>query len=150
MPYDSSDYVHATKLALRDALAAAFPTAAVYLADRDNIAAYGPDGTFCLEAASSRTDVTADVPAVVVGLRIWIYVEAVAGEAAEQPLTALAQKLEAVLMAATKPGPSAQGDWLATETLQTTYLPVEKGRARRRPYLRAARTDWEVRLAACR
>lgn len=150
MRYDPTDYVRATKEQVRDLIAAAFPSASVYLADRETIPSYKPAGTFCLEATTSRVDASAEIAAVIVGLRIWTYVEAVAGEDAEQLLTALAQKLEAVLMAATRGGPNAQADWLAAETLQTTYVPAEKGRARRRPYLRAAHTDWEVRLAATR
>lgn len=150
MRYDPTDYVQATKERVRDLITAAFPSAAVYLADRETIPSFKPAGTFCLEATTSRVDTSAGIAAVIVGLHIWTYVEAVAGEDAEQLLTARAQKLEAVLMAATRGGPDAQVDWLAVEMLQTAYVPAEKGRARRRPYLRAARTDWEVRLAPIR
>ncbi len=151
LPHDPADYVHATKLQVKAALEEAFGGAAVYLADLDNIPAYGAAGTFCLEAAASEVDAAA-TPAgqIAVTLRVWTYVEEVDAAAAEERLSALTQKLEAVLCAAARPHPGPAGDWLAADVLQTTFLPREKGRARRRGYLRAARTDWRVRLAACR
>jgi hypothetical protein len=150
-PYDPADYVHATKLKVKAALEESFAGAAVYLADLDNIPAYAPAGTFCLEAAASYVALAA-TPAgqIAVTLRIWTYVEEVDAAAAEERLSALTQKLEAVLAAAARPYPGPAGDWLAVEILQTTFLPRDKGRGRRRGYLRAARTDWRVRLAACR
>jgi len=149
--YDATDYVLATKNSLRDLIVQEFPGAAVYMADLDVIPAFGGGGTFCLEAAASGADPGAGAFApVVLTFRIWSYVEAVSAEAAEGALSALAQKLEAVVMAATRPAPAGDNPWLATEYLQTTYLPREKGRALRRKYLRAARTEWRVRLAAAR
>ncbi len=151
MPYDTGDYVTATKGQVKALIEAEFPGAVVYLADLDNIPAFGAGGTFCLEAASSAADTTNRAfGQVIVALRVWTYTEEVDAAAAEETVAALAQKLEAALLAATRPGPDAARAWFATEYLETTYMPREKGRALRRKYLRAGRTDWRVRLAACR
>jgi len=151
VPYDASDYVKATKLKVRDLIVDAFDGAVVYLADLDNIPAFGAGGTFCLEALGSAVDAgPGSFGQVAVTLCIWTYVETVDAAAAAEAVSALAQKLEAVLFAATRDAPGADDAWLATDFLQTSYMPREKGRAFRRKYLRAARTDWRVRLAACR
>jgi hypothetical protein len=148
--YDVTDYVKKTKEEVKTLVEREFDGAAVYLFDPGRIPAFGDGGTFCLEAASSAVETAAaDYGLVVVTLRIWTYVEGTDG-AAEEALAALAQKLEAVLFAATEPSFRAYPAWLATEYLQTNYMIREKGRAFRRKPLRAARTEWRVRLAARR
>lgn len=146
-PGDDRNYVQAVKEQLAALIAGTFAGARVYFADVDNIPAFGEAGTFCLEAGSSAVDTAGRV---VVALRIWSYVEETDAAAAEQKVSALAQRLEAAIWAATREGPNPDFGWLATEYLETTYLPREKGRALRRRYLRAGRTDWRVRLAVNR
>ncbi len=150
MRYDVTDYVKKTKKEVKTLVEREFDGAAVYLFDPGRIPAFGDGGTFCLEAASSAAETgAAGYGLVVVTLRIWTYVEGADG-AAEEALAALAQKLEAVLFAATEPSFRVYPAWLATEYLQTNYMIREKGRAFRRKPLRAARTEWRVRLAARR
>ncbi|NIT36239.1 MAG: hypothetical protein GTN49_07030 [candidate division Zixibacteria bacterium] len=150
MRYDVTDYVKKTKEEVVALIKREFDGAAVYLFDPGHIPAFGDGGTFCLEAASSAVETAAaDYGRVVVTLRVWTYVERADG-AAEEAVTALAQKLEAVLFAAAEPSFRVYPAWLATEYLQTNYMTAEKGRAFRRKPLRAARTEWRVRLAARR
>jgi hypothetical protein len=148
--YDGRDYVTETKLRVQELVASEFEGAAVYLADLDNIPTFGAGGTFCIEALGSAVDVAGALPNVLVTLRVWTYVEAVDAAEAEERVAVLAQKLEAALLAASRPAPAAGAPWLDAEYLATVYMPREKGRAFRRQYLRAGRTDWRVRLAACR
>jgi len=149
--YDGTDYVRDCKQTVKALLEEEFEDARVYLADLETIPTFGAGGTFCIEALSSGVETAAGaLGQVLVTLRIWTYAEEVEGERAEEAVSSLAQKLEGVLLAATRTAPAAGRDWLATEYLETTYLPREKGRTWRRRYLRAGRTDWRVRLAACR
>jgi len=147
--YDVTDYAKKTKEEVIALIEREFDGAAVYLFDPGHIPAFGDGGTFCLEAAASAVETAADYGRVVITLGVWTYVEGADG-AAEEALTALAQKLEAVLFAAAEPSFRVYPAWLATEYLQTNYMIREKGRAFRRKPLRAARTEWRVRLAARR
>jgi hypothetical protein len=148
--YDVTDYVKKTKVEVKALIEREFEGAAVYLFDPGRVPAFGDGGTFCLEGAASAVEATAaDYGRVAITLRVWTYVEGEDGPA-EEAVTALAQKLEAVLFAATKPSFHADETWLETEYLQTNYMIREKGRAFRRKPLRAARTEWRVRLAARR
>jgi len=150
MGCDPTDYVKAVKEKARALLEREFDGAAVYAADPEHIPAFGAGGTFCLEAASSAVEAAAaDYGRVVVMLRIWTYIDGV-GPEAEEAVAALAQRLEAALFAARLPRSRAGALGLETEYLRTDYLTREKGRAFRRRRVRAARTEWRVRLAARR
>ena len=150
MRYDVTDYVKKAKVEVKALIEREFEGAAVYLFDPGHVPAFGDGGTFCLEAAASAVETAAaDYGRVAITLRLWTYVEGADGPA-EEAVTALAQKLEAVLFAATKPSFHADETRLETEYLQTNYMIREKGRAFRRKPLRAGRTEWRVRLAARR
>ena len=90
-----------------------------------------------------------DYGRIVVALRIWTYVDG-DGPGAEKEVAALAQRLEAALFGAGLPSGRAGALGFETEYLRTDYLTREKGRAFRRRRVRAARTEWRVRLAARR
>lgn len=148
-PAVTTDFVAETKAAVKDLIAEGFPGATIYLADYDNIPRFNDAGTFCLEAASSGVEVGAQRH-VVVTIRVWTYVEAADAAVAEEALTARAQRLEGLLAAAGTTAPAPGSRWLKPEALETVYQLREKGRLWRRQYLRAARTEWRVKLAACR
>jgi hypothetical protein len=151
MIYDATDYVKKTKELVKNLIEDEFINAVVYMSDPDNIPAYGDDGTFCIEGVASGADTGHGAfGQVYVTIRIWTYYTEVDSEMAEERVSELAQKLEAVLLAAASDGPGSNNDLAGVDFIQTVYLTREKGRALRRKYLRAARTDWRVRLAACR
>lgn len=151
MIYDATDYVKSTKELVKSLIEAEFDGAAIYMSDPDNVPAYGDGGTFCIQGLASGADTSAGAfGQVYVTLRIWTYYTEVDSELAEERVSELAQKLEAVLLAAALSGPGSSNDLVGTDFIQTAYLTREKGRALRRKYLRVARTDWRVRLAACR
>jgi hypothetical protein len=148
MRREATDYVRETLAKARALVARQFEGAVVYAGDREHVPARGDGGTFCVEAASSAVEAAAeDYGRVVVTLRIWTYVDG-DGPEAEEAAAARAQRLEAALFAAGLPSGGALG--LETEYLRTDYLTREKGRAFRRRRVRAARTEWRVRLAARR
>ncbi|UCE26830.1 MAG: hypothetical protein JSW52_10870 [Candidatus Coatesbacteria bacterium] len=150
MIYDATDYVKETKELVKSLIETEFAGAIVHMSDPDNVPAYG-GGTFCVEGAASGADTSHGAfGQVYVTIRVWTYYTEVDNELAEARVSELAQKLEAVLLAATSGGPAAGNDIVGTDFIQTAYLTREKGRALRRKYLRAARTEWRVRLAACR
>jgi len=145
---DGADYVAETKVRLQAVLEQEF-RAAVYLADVDPIPACGAEGTFCVEAAASGVDTSDDgYGAVVVTLRIWTYAGRRGGVAAERQVCALAQRLEAALLAAA--GPGGYAGWRRTEYLETTYVRRARGRGFGRRLVPAGRTEWRVRLRARR
>jgi len=148
-PAVTTDFVAETKLAVKALIEQGFPGAAVYTADYDNIPRFGDAGTFCVEAAASGVEVGANRH-VVVTIRVWTYVEAADAAVAEDTLTSRAQRLEGILAAAGAAAPAPSVRWLRPEALETVYQMREKGRLWRRQYLRAARTEWRVKLAACR
>lgn len=151
MIYDATDYVKKTKELVKDLIEAEFAGAVVYMSDPDNVPAYGDGGTFCIEGAASGADTSHGAfGQVYVTVRIWTYYTEVDNELAEARVSELAQKLEAALLAAASRGPGVGNDIVGTDFIQTVYLTKEKGRALRRKYLRTARTEWRVRLAACR
>ncbi len=146
----AADYVGEMLAKARALLAREFEGAVVYAGDPERIPAFADGGTFGVEVASSGVEARArDYGRVVVTLRIWTYVGG-DGAAAEKEVGALAQRLEAALFAAGLPSGSAGALGLETEYLRTDYLTREKGRAFRRRRVRAARTEWRVRLAARR
>jgi hypothetical protein len=150
MRRDTTDYVGEMLTKTRALLAREFEGAVVYAGDPERVPAFGEGGTFGVEVASSAVEATAaDYGRVVVALRVWTYV-AGDGPAAEKEVAALAQRLEAALFAAGLPSARAGALGLETEYLRTDYLTREKGRAFRRRRVRAARTEWRVRLAARR
>lgn len=151
MVYNATDYVKCTKDLVRGLIEAEFAGAVVYLSDPDNIPAYGEGGTFCIEGFSSGVDTSPGAfGQVYVTVRVWTYCTEVNSELAEERVSELAQKLEAILLEVSSRGPATDNDLMNTDYIQTVYLTREKGKALRRKYLRAARTDWRVRLAACR
>ena len=150
MIYNDTDYVRVVKLLVKDLIEAEFAGSAVYMSDPDNIPDFGDEGTFCIEGLASGVNTGQPPGQVYVTLRIWTYYNELDGELAEERVSNLAQKLEGLLLAATSSGPTALSDLVGTDFIQTTYLTKQKGRTLRRKYLRAARTDWRVRLAATR
>lgn len=151
MIYDATDYVKKTKELVKNLIEGEFINAAVYMSDPDNVPIYGDYGTFCIEGVASGADTTHGAfGQVYVTIRVWTYYTEVDSEVAEERVSELAQKLEAVLLTAASGGPSSNNDLVGVDFIQSVYLTREKGRALRRKYLRAARTDWRVRLAACR
>lgn len=151
MIYDATDYVKKTKELVKNLIEGEFINAVVYMSDPDNVPVYGGDGTFCIEGVASGADTTHSAfGQVYVTIRVWTYYTEVDSETAEERVSELAQKLEAVLLAAASDGPSSNNDLVGVDFIQSVYLTREKGRALRRKYVRAARTDWRVRLAACR
>ncbi len=150
MIYNETDYVKAVKLQVKDLLEAEFDGVVVYPYDPDNLPHFGDSGTFCIEGLASGVNTGYPVGQVYVTLRIWTYFDELDGELAEERVSTLAQKLEGVLLAAAASGPSALSDLAGTDFIQTNYLVKDKGRLLRRKYLRVARTDWRVRLAATR
>ncbi len=148
MRRDATDYVGETAAKVRALLAREFEGAVICVGDPEQVPASGSGGTFGVEAASSAVEAAAeDYGRVVVTLRIWTYVGG-DGPGAEGAVAALAQRLEAALFAAGLPSGGAGALGLETEYLRTDYLTREKGRAFRRRRVRAARTEWRVRLAA--
>lgn len=144
------DYVGEAAAKTRALLAREFDGAAVCAGDPERVPAAGRGGTFGVEIASSAVETTAeDYGRVVATLRIWTYVDG-DGPAAAEVVTALAQRLEAALFAAGLPAGGGGALGLETQYLRTDYLTREKGRAFRRRRVRAARTEWRVRLAARR
>jgi len=150
MIYNSTDYVKEIKLQVKNLIEKEFIDVIVYLADSSNIAEYGVGGTFCIEGAASGVSVAQKPGQVHITLRIWTYFNEVDNELAEEQVSQLAQKLEGLLVAYSSNSPNSASDIVASDFIQTTYLTREKGRTLRRKYLRAARTDWRVRLAATR
>lgn len=148
--YNDTDYVKAVKLQVKDLLETEFEGAAVYMYDPDNLPHFGEVGTFCIEGLASGVNAGYPVGQIYVTLRIWTYYDELDGELAEERVSKLAQKLEGVLLAAAASGPCALSDLAGTDFIQTTYMSKQKGRSLRRKYLRTARTDWRVRLAATR
>lgn len=150
MRRDATNYVREVKERVRALIERELDGAVVYAADPEHIPAFGPGGTFCVEAASSGVEAAAaDYGRVVVTLRIWTYVDG-DGSEAEEAVAALAQRLEAALFAAGLPSAGAGSLGIETEYLRTDYLIREKGRAFRRRRVRAGRTEWRARLAARR
>lgn len=151
MIYDATDYVKKTKELVKNLIKGEFINAVVYMSDPDNVPVYGDDGTFCIEGVASGADTAHGAfGQVYVTIRVWTYYTEVDSEIAEERVSELAQKLEAVLLAAVSGGPGSNNDLVGVDFIQSVYLTREKGRALRRKYVRAARTDWRVRLAACR
>ncbi len=148
--YNDTDYVRAVKLQIKGLIEAEFAGAAVYMHAPDNLPQFGDAGTFCIEGLASGVNTGTPIGQVYVTLRIWTYYDELDGELAEERVSKLAQKLEGLLLAAASSGPGALSDLAGTDFVQTTYLTRQKGRTLRRKYLRAARTDWRVRLAATR
>jgi hypothetical protein len=149
MRCDATDYVGETLGAVKALLEREFAGAAVYAGDMDRVPAFGGGGAFCLEAAASGVETAAaDYGRVVVTLRIWTFAGERGGERAEEAVPALAQKLEAVLLAAAR-DPAYPG-WVRTEYLQTNYVTRRAGRPFRLKYIPAGRTEWRVCLAARR
>jgi hypothetical protein len=146
---DGADYVAETKVHVQAVVEREFRDAVVYLADVDPIPGFGTGGTFCVEAAASAVDTSDDgYGNVVVGLRIWTYAGRRAGAGAEGQVCALAQRLEAALLAAT--GRAGHAGWRRTEYLETTYVRRARGRGFGRRLIPASRTEWRVRLRARR
>ena len=149
MRYDAGDYVRETREAVKALLEREFVGAAVYGGEVDGIPAFGDGGTFCLEAAASGVETAAaDYGRVVVTLRIWTFAGERDAERAGEAVPALAQKLEAVLLAAARD--PAYPSWIRTEYLQTSYVTRRAGRPFRLRYVPAGRTEWRVCLAARR
>lgn len=133
MRYDATDYVGETVAAVEALLEREFAGAA----------------TFCLEAAASGVETAAsDYGRVVVTLRVWTFAAERDAGRAEERVPALAQKLEAVLLAAARD--PAYPSWVRTEYLQTNYVTRRAGRPFRLRYVPAGRTEWRVCLAARR
>ncbi|MCP4231267.1 MAG: hypothetical protein GY771_14115 [bacterium] len=150
MIYNDTDYVKAVKLLVKDLIETEFGGTAVYLYDPDNLPDFGDEGTFCIEGLASGVNTGPPAGQVYVTLRIWTYYRELDNELAEERVSGSARKLEGVLLAASSSGPTALSDLVGTDFIQTTYLTRQKGRTLRRKYLRAARTDWRVRLSATR
>jgi hypothetical protein len=151
MIYDATDYVKKTKELVKLLIETEFVNPVVFMSDPDNVPTYGDGGTFCIEGVASGADTSHGAfGQVYVTIRVWTYYTEVDSETAEERVSELAQKLEAALLATVSGGPSSNNDLAGVDFIQTVYLTREKGRALRRKYLRAARTDWRVRLAACR
>jgi hypothetical protein len=150
MLYNDIDYVKTVKLQIKGLIETEFEGSTVYLHDPDNLPDFGDAGTFCIEGLASGVNTAPPVGQVYVTLRIWTYYNELDNELAEERVSGLAQKLEGVLLTACSSGPAALSDLVGTDFIQTTYLAKQKGKALRRKYLRAARTDWRVRLGAIR
>jgi len=148
--YNDTDYVRVVKLLVKDLLEAEFAGSSVYMSDPDNLPDFGDDGAFCIEGLASGVNTGHPIGQAYVTLRVWTYYNELDGELAEERVSKLAQKLEGLLLAAASSGPTALSDLAGTDFIQTIYMVKHKGRLLRRKYLRAARTDWRVRLAATR
>jgi hypothetical protein len=150
VPGETVNYVREVATRVRTLITREIAGAAVYAGDPERIPAFGPGGTFAVEAAASGVEAgTAYNGYVAVTLRIWTYADG-DGDEAEEAVSAAAQRLEAVLFAAKAFSLGEGALKLKTEYLRTDYLTREKGRAFRRRRVRAGRTEWRVRLAARR
>jgi hypothetical protein len=133
MHYDATDYVGETATAVRALL------------ERE----FGGAAAFRVEAAATGVEpAPSDYGRVVVTLRIWTFAAERDRRRAEERVPALAQKLEAVLLAAARD--PAYPDWVRTEYLQTNYVTRRAGRPFRLREVPAGRTEWRVCLAARR
>lgn len=133
MRYDATDYVGETAAEVKALLEREFGGAAV----------------FRVEAAASGVQTApSDHGRAVVTLRVWTFAAERDARTAEEKVGALAQKLEAVLFAASR-DPAYLG-WIRTEYLQTDYVTRRVGRPFRSRYVPAGRTEWRVCLAARR
>lgn len=118
----------------------------IYLSNPEYIPAFGVGGTFCIEAAASGVETRAEhYGQVYLALYIWTYLDGDDLET-ETEVAALAQRLEAALLATASFSTGAGLAKLETEYIHTDYLKREKGRAFRRRRVRAARTLWRVRF----
>jgi len=130
MRYDGTDYVGETAEAVRALL------------ERE----FGGAANFCVEAAASGVETApSDYGRVVVTLRIWTFANERDRRRAEEKVPALAQRVEAVLLAAARD--PACANWIRTEYLQTNYVTRRVGRPFRSRYVPAGRTEWRVCLA---